>query len=173
MKKIVSVLLCCLMLSGCVGKPAETGIPTHAPEMFETTVEIVGSNSPVEIETETAEMIRMTVYYPDENAITFLTKTVEAEQLTFLEAMIEVDVLNDEIEVNTIIREDDHLIIDFNGAFRDLVCTMGTTGERMIIGSIVNTLIVNYGVESVSITVDSGIWESGHVVYDFPMAFFE
>ena len=50
---------------------------------------------------------------------------------------------------------------------------MGTSGERMVIGSVVNTLIANYEVETVSITVEGDIWESGHVIYDSPMGFFE
>ena len=93
--------------------------------------------------------------------------------LTFLEAMVEAGVLNEDIQVNSIAREETQLTIDFNEAFRDLICSMGTSGERMIIGSVVNTLIVNYEVDAVSITVEGETWESGHVIYDSPMGFFE
>lgn len=94
-------------------------------------------------------------------------------QPTILDAWIELKVLTNEVQIMSMVQEENHITIDFNDAFKDLVCTMGTSGERMIIGSIVNTLITNYEVETVSITVDGEIWESGHVIYDFPMGFFE
>lgn len=170
MKKLFYLLIVTLLLTGCTSAPVETNKPSIPPEISTTAVE--GSSFSATEETEN-DIIQMTVYYPDENAISFLTKIVEGEQLTFLEAMIEAGVLNEAVEINTITREDTHLTIDFNGAFRDLVCTMGTSGERMIVGSVVNTLIENYSVETVSITVDGETWESGHVIYDFPMGFFE
>jgi hypothetical protein len=123
--------------------------------------------------TSPTELIQMKVYVPDEDAISFNVITVEGHMLTFLEAMVEAGVLNKDIQINSIVPEENHLTIDFNQAFRDLVCSMGTSGERMIIGSVVNTLIANYEVETVSITVDGEVWESGHVIYDFPMGFFE
>ena len=170
MKKFFILLIVTLLLTGCTSATVETTNPSITPEISTTTVE--APSFPATEETENA-IIQMTVYYPDENAVGFLTKIVEGEQLTFLETMIEAGVLNEAVEINTITREDTHLTIDFNGAFRDLICTMGTSGERMIIGSVVNTLIVNYNVETVSITVDGETWESGHVIYDHPMGIFE
>ena len=173
MKKLFALLLCGLMLTGCTGKPEETRKPSQPPVIPETTLETQFLTTPATVDTEPVKVIQMTVYYPDENAINFLTTLVEGEQLTFMEAMMHVGVLNEEIQINSIIREENHITIDFNQAFKDLVCTMGTSGERMIIGSVVNTLIANYEVETVSITVDGEVWESGHVIYDFPMGFFE
>ena len=173
MRKFILMLIFCMILSGCTNHPTETEKPTQPTTAPEVTVETAEPNAPALDETEATELIRMTVYYPDENAIGFLTKEMEGETLTFLEAMIDVGVLNEDVKVNSMAREDTHLTIDFNQAFRDLVCTMGTIGERMIIGSVVNTLIANYEVETVSITVEGETWESGHVIYDFPMSFFE
>lgn len=173
MKKIIMILIFCLMLSGCTHQPAGTEKPTPPTAAPEATVETADPDSPTVNETEVAELIRITVYYPDDNAIDFLTKTVEGENITFLEAMIQVGVLTEDIQVNRITREENYLIIDFNKNFQDLVCSMGTSGERMIIGSVVNTLIVNYEVDAVSITVEGETWESGHVIYDFQMSFFE
>ena len=173
MRNFILILIFCLILSGCTNQPPETEKPTAPTAAHETTVKTAEPDSPTVDETEAAALIRMTVYYPDENAIGFLMKEMEGETLTFLEAMIDVGVLNEDVKINFMAREDTHLTIDFNQAFRDLVCTMGTSGERMIIGSVVNTLIANYEVETVSITVDGETWESGHVIYDIPMSFFE
>ena len=171
MKNLFILMIISLLLTGCTTAPGQTSEPTNPPEL--STVE---SDTPAPLDTEETEAVQITlmkVFYPDENAINFLTTVVEGDNLTFLDAMIQVGVLNEEININTITIEESHLTIDFNAAFRDLVCTMGTSGERMIIGSVVNTLIENYGVDSISITVDGDIWESGHVIYDFPMGFFE
>ena len=52
--------------------------------------------------------------------------------------------------------------------------TMGTAGERMMVGSVVNTFLTAFDkVDKVSILVSGQIFESGHVVYDEPMEFFE
>ena len=173
MRKFILMFIFCLILSGCTNQPVTTEKPTPPTTAPVATVETAEPDFPTVDETEATELIRMTVYYPDENAIGFLTKEMEGKTLSFLEAMIEVGVLNEDVKVNSMAREDTHLTIDFNQAFRDIICTMGTSGERMIIGSVVNTLIANYEVETVSITVDGETWESGHVIYDFPMSFFE
>ena len=173
MRKFILMFIFCLILSGCTNQPVTTEKPTPPTTAPVATVETAEPDFPTVDETEAAELIRMTVYYPDDNAIDFLTKTVEGENITFLEAMIQVGVLTEDIQVNRITREENYLIIDFNKNFQDLVCSMGTSGERMIIGSVVNTLIVNYEVDAVSITVEGETWESGHVIYDFQMSFFE
>ena len=197
MKKLFALLLCCLILSGCTGTPTEVSKPTQPPEVSTTpaTEQIIQdetlpaeSNTPAnndqapEATTEDTpeNTIQYIVYSPNENADGFYVNVVEGNivegseyELTLLEAMIEMDVLTEDVQINSIVRVESDLTVDFNQAFRELVCTMGTSGERMIVGSVVNTLIANYEVETVSITVDGEIWESGHVIYDFPMCFFE
>ena len=52
---------------------------------------------------------------------------------------------------------------------------MGTAGEYIIIGSLVNTFLENYQdtVTSIFITVNGEIIESGHVIYDFELIRYE
>lgn len=203
MKKMFYFLLCCMILSGCTVKPAETTIPTQQSEISTTpkisdpttspsteeyapqeTDAIVETTMPFSTaataEPTQTEIIRFTVYSPNENADGFYVNVMEWQihgesdyQPTILEAWIELHVLANDVQILSMIQEETHITIDFNHAFKDLICTMGTSGERMIIGSVVNTLIANYEVETVSITVEGDIWESGHVIYDFPMCFFE
>lgn len=203
MKKLFVLLLCGLMLTGCNGKSAEVTTSTQQAEIT-TTSEVTDPTTPPSpeehnpAETEAiventlpfstattaeptlTEIIRYTVYSPNENADGFYVNVMEWQihgesnyQATILEAWIELDVLTNDVQILSINLEENHITINFNHAFKDLVCTMGTSGERMIIGSVVNTLIANYEVETVSITVDGEVWESGHVIYDFPMGFFE
>ena len=191
MKKLYALLLCSLILSGCAITPIESGKPTQPVDIPETNteqMETVPSATEVVNETESdstsvteaMSVIRYIVYSPNSNADGFHQNVMEWQipyvadyQPTILDAWIELDVLTDDIQILSMVQEENHITIDFNHAFKDLVCTMGTSGERMIIGSVVNTLIANYDVDTVSITVEGDIWESGHVIYDFPMGFFE
>ena len=191
MKKLFALLLCSLILSGCGITPTESGKPTQPVDIPETNteqMETVPSATEVVNETESdstsvteaMSVIRYIVYSPNSNANGFYQNVMEWQipyvadyQPTILDAWIELDVLTDDIQILSMVQKENHITIDFNHAFKDLVCTMGTSGERMIIGSVVNTLIANYDVETVSITVEGEILESGHVIYDFPMGFFE
>ena len=186
MKKLFSLMLCCLLLTGCSGKPSDSSKPTQAPEISETAPEadalreLNGEAATTSSQPDPVEIIRYTVYSPNDNADGFYVNVMEWQihgesdyQPTILEAWIELHVLTNDVQILSINLEENHITIDFNHAFKDLVCTMGTSGERMIIGSVVNNLIANYEVETVSITVEGDIWESGHVIYDSPMSFFE
>ena len=43
----------------------------------------------------------------------------------------------------------------------------------MIMGSVVNTYLSAYDAESVFITVNGEILETGHMIYDFPITYME
>ena len=88
-----------------------------------------------------------------------------------IEQLVAAGVLKDGIAVNSLRKDGTQLVIDFNQAFADLVCSMGTSGEYIIVGSTVNTFLSAYEAKSVFFTVNGEILESGHVIYDFPMEF--
>lgn len=183
MKKIMMLLLCCLLLTACSKKQpaptgastmppvtdAPTGMPTEAPTAAPT-------QASSEASTETSAAVKFTIYTPNENADGFYDTVIVIDELTaqnVVDALIKEKVLNEGIAVNSERLEGSQLILDFNGAFRDQLVTYGTTGETMMIGSVVSTFLSAYGAESVTITVDGAILESGHVIYDFPIEFME
>ena len=90
-----------------------------------------------------------------------------------VEKLIEVGVLNERVYIGSMQVDGDHLILHFGPAFADQLYTMGTSGERMMMGSVVNTFLTAFDAETVSVRVDGQILESGHVIYDEPMGFFE
>lgn len=120
--------------------------------------------------------IPVNIFVPDENAENFHTiPTVipeqDADQIVAL--LIEQSVLDEGITLNSIELSGTQLNLDFNQAFLDQLYTYGTAGERMMIGCVVNTFLSAYNAETVYITVNGETMESGHVIYDFPMEFFE
>ena len=157
MKKLFILLLACLVLTGCSHnlEPTESAnsIPTPVP-------------------------MNITIYHGNENADGFESSVSEVfhfNSATLVEKLVEAGVLTQEVTLLSEEYNGSCLHLDFNDAFRDLICSTGTAGEYMIIGSVVNTFLDNYRdvAESIFITVNGEILESGHVVYDFELDFHE
>lgn len=87
--------------------------------------------------------------------------------------LVEVGSLPEGTTVNTFVIENNVLHIDLSTTYGKAVASNETTGEYMLVGSLVNTLIKCYGVESVSFTVDGNTVVAGHNTYDWPISFFE
>lgn len=196
MKKVISFVLVCLLLAGCgsaaqtptTPQPDPTPAPTNAPTeevtqapTDEPTAEPTDeptaepTDEPTQAAT-TAPVLAYTLYLPDENAEGFDEKEIQTGLInadTVLAELQAAGVLPEGVLINAFGADGNQLNIDFNQAFADLVCSMGTSGERMIIGSVVNTYMSAFQAESVYFTIDGEILESGHVVYDFPITFVE
>lgn len=176
MKKLIALLLCCLLLTACgqTAAPTDPTDPTDPP-----IIETDPPTEPTPTETQTPTypvMLKFMVYHPNENADGFeiteiVTASLDAD--TVMSALIWIGVLPEGTKVNSLSSEGMQLNIDFNETFRDHLLTMGTAGERLLIGSVVNTFLNAYQAESVLFTVNGEVVESGHVAYDFPIEFME
>lgn len=185
MKNLIAMLLCCLLLTGCaatgttdpVGTDASTA-PTGQTTVTDATDDVSVETDPSTDPTEST-VVKFTIYTPNENLDGFYATEVVVDGLTaenVVAELVKENVLTENITVNLAEIVGSQLNLDFNSAFADLINTQGSTGESMIMGSIVNTFLSAYGpsgAETVYITVDGQILESGHVVYDFPMEFRE
>lgn len=172
MKRILILILCCLLLAGC-------GATTSQPEPTATETKPVDTMAPTETEPQTTPqpvVLTYQIYLPNENADGFDVQAVETDQITangVLEALQAQGALPETVSINAFDIDGSQLNIDFNQGFADLICSMGTSGELMITGSVVNSFLSAFQAESVYFTVDGEILESGHVVYDFPLTFVE
>lgn len=180
MRRILSVVLICVLLAGCAAA-ADREESTILP-IIETDPTISGETQlPTLIQTEPpAAQLPITLTYqiflPNDNADGFDIETVETIQITaesVLAELITRGALPEGVAINTFHFEGTQLIMDFNQSFADLICSMGTAGELMITGSVVNTYLSAFQAESVFFTVNGEILESGHVIYDFPLTFVE
>ena len=179
MKKLMTILLCALLMTGCGRKettptvptaPAATAAPAETPTVMPTEAP---TEAPTDAPTE-APSEALLVYYGDDNAEKILCKEVFVYQIdepTLIAQLIEVGVLRKGVAVNSIEQNGAALTVDFNQDFADLVCSMGTSGEYIIVGSTVNTFLKAYDASSLLLTVNGEILESGHVIYDFPLEF--
>ena len=152
MKRLFAILPISLLLTAC-GKEAP---PTEAAT--------------------TAPMLTYTLYIPNSNADGFDTNEISVQEITpenILDELQTAVVLTENVWINDFQIEDSQLKIDFNVVFADILCTTGSAGEYMVMGSVVNTFLSAYQAESVFITVNGEILETGHVIYDFPITYME
>lgn len=181
MKTLIILLLLCVSLTGCFppGRPAMGGTDSTTQAQTESTTQITTVPAAAPAPTEaapTAPLLAYTLYLPNENADGFVTRPVQTNTINADSVLMELQktgALPDTVIINAFGAQGDQLILDFNSSFADAVNAMGTSGERMIIGSLVNTFLNAFQAQSVFFTVEGEILESGHVVYDFPLTFFE
>ena len=169
MKSILIILLLCTLLAGCVAAPAVPITPDTQP----LTTEAPSTESP---ETVPAAILQYTLYLPNDDAETFTLVTIETGQISaesLLATLQEYEVLPDTVVLNEFGSDGTQLIMDFNQPFGDLICSTGTSGERMITGAVFNTFLNAFQAESIMFTVEGAILESGHVIYDFPITYIE
>ena len=180
MKRMIALLLCCLLLTACslnaTGGTTGTEADITAPDATEAPTEALTeapTESPTEAPTE-AQPQSLTLYYGDDNAEFILSKEVQVAEITadtIIEQLISAGVLREGVAVNSMFQNGSSLFVDFNQEFANLVCSMGTAGEYIIIGSTVNTFLGAFQATSVTFTVNGQVLESGHAIYDFPLTF--
>ena len=122
-----------------------------------------------------SQTLSYSLYIPNDNADGFDVETIHTENISEKAVLTELqkrNILPDTVSMNSFNIDDGLITIDFNQAFSDVLCSMGTSGELMIVGSVVNTFLDAFQAESVYFTVNGQILESGHTIYDFAMSFF-
>ena len=167
MKKLIPLLLVCVMLCGCVFPvPPEESIPTKPHE------------GTTEIATDPAaepETVTVTIYYGNNNADGFETAQVQVEEMNMnvlVEQLIAFGVLPENVHIGSMQIDGTCLRLNFSPSFADYANTMGTSGEMILFGSVVNTFLTAWPeAESVYITAGGETIETGHNVYDFELEF--
>lgn len=119
------------------------------------------------------ENSKVIIYIPTENAEGWDVKEVGIDQVTpdaLIGQLVGQGVLADSVTVQNFEEAEEEgkyvLKLDLSSNFRDSILSMGSAGETLTMGALVNSFLDTYGAESISITVDGGILESGHVSYE-------
>lgn len=116
------------------------------------------------------------LYYGDENAEHLLATfypIADFSEYSVLAALRTAGHFDGGVELLSFTKTGGEIILDFNAAFAQRVNSMGTAGEYILMGSLVNTYLDAFNAASVTVTVEGSSWESGHVVYDAPLNRFE
>lgn len=127
-------------------------------------------------EEEAGQPLEVELYQGNVNADGFDVQTCTLETLnenTLVQLMIEKSVLPDTVKVLSFRREGTQLQLDLNAAFAEYVTTMGTAGEYLTVGSLVNTFLHAFGGETMTLTVEGKALETGHEIYDYALGFYQ
>ena len=113
------------------------------------------------------------IYVPDENAEGWDVNQVEIAQVTadaLIGQLVGAGVLTDSITVQNFEETEEEgqyvLKLDLSSNFKDSIRSMGTAGEILTIGAVVNSFLGTYQAEAIQITVDGSTLETGHEVYE-------
>lgn len=88
-----------------------------------------------------------------------------------IEALIAAGALPEGAAANFFDQDGSILYLDMNGVFLTYLQSMGTTGEQITLGALVNTFLDAFGASSLCLTAENGVIETGHNVYDLPLSF--
>ena len=113
------------------------------------------------------------IYVPNENAEGWDVNQVEIAQVTadaLIGQLVGAGVLTDSITVQNFEETEEEgqyvLKLDLSSNFKDSIRSMGTAGEILTIGAVVNSFLDTYQAEAIQITVDGSTLETGHEVYE-------
>lgn len=188
-KVLICTTLCLMALSFTSCKNSSEDVESQDVE-----VSIIPDNTylPEPSENVDAELADVTLYLPDENA-EYLVPVVEKCHRTpegIIQALVEKGALPEGTEINYFILKDNgqYISLDDEGAeisdkltaeidlsdyFMDGIQHTGTAGEAMMMGAIVNTMIENFHLQSIMVSANDEVIETGHCIYDEPQTFYE
>ncbi|MCL1791503.1 MAG: GerMN domain-containing protein [Peptococcaceae bacterium] len=64
-------------------------------------------------------------------------------------------------------------VVDMSAPYGQALKQTGTTGEYLLLGSLVNTLLKFYQLDTVTLTIEGEVLETGHNIYDTPLGFYQ
>ena len=186
-KLIILAALACLLLTACAdpgtSTPANNEKPDSTTKPYGTFLPPTGDHghnhgtvAPAPTTLPNFGPADFTLYLPNENADGFIQKKTSTSDLDhngILLLLMVNGVVNEGVAANTCNKSGTQLHLDLNQAFLDQLVTMGASGEKMLIGSIVNTFLSAYDCETVLLTVNGQAFDSNHTTYDSPLSFFE
>lgn len=160
---------------------APTKVPTETPAATDV-VEEEKKDEQFAKETPipTPEEDKLWIYYGDDNAENLLIDGIEKQKVTpelLISELVKRNVILEDTKVNSIKETKSSkgktLEVDFSEKFQEALFNQGSSGEFIMMGSVVNTFLRAYEADNMTITVNGNILESGHCIYESPMRAYE
>ena len=192
----VMLLALCVVSVACGKKkvektPEETqvviNIPTATPQVTTDAAVQATTNAAVQATTNAAVQATdhvedgISIYHGDDNAEYIIEDKIPKQEVTpelLLSELEKRGILKKNTRVNSLnVKKSKEngttLALDFSKEFQDQLYQQGTAGEFIMMGSVVDTFLKAYEADSMTITVNGNILESGHCVYEGDMKFYE
>lgn len=175
------ILAFCLLLtlSACGGQGAQGEKVLPPDELGLSSPD--GSTAPQEPDQDALpdadepEKAAAVLFLPEENGEGLVTVEVQVEEgpQGLLDALAEAGVLPEGITVRSFQAEDREAegtaSLDLSEEFLDALNGVGSLEETMMMACLVNTFLEHYGLESLNLTAEGTVIETGHDIYDYPI----
>lgn len=176
-KILIIVLAVTLSVSlGACGKisaPPEPPQPSTSSDAIIITAE--ESPQPSEAVSGTAAPVSVTLYHSDETAENIVSEAALLPELS-AQALVELlsssGIIAENVIVNSFSIDGGSILLDLSAEFSAGLNQMGSSGEYLMLGSLVNTFLDAFSADSILITVAGHPLETGHAVYDQALRFF-
>ncbi len=174
-----------LMFVACTKKDITS--QSTQTELTETGQDIQGETGELEkkeevakeenTESETAtNPVSLNVYSSNDDATGFVVNTVEVSEITpeiIVSELAKVNICTMNTEVLTFHQDGKVIELNLSKQFSNYLNMMGTSGEYIVMGSLVNTFLDAYDADSVKIMVLGAPLSTGHETYEEPLSKFE
>ena len=116
--------------------------------------------------------ITIRIYHGDDMAENICVNTALTEEITpeiLIMNLVSYQVFPDTVTVESFSEEtgtDKRLLLDLSSDFGSWLSSMGTSGEMIVMGSLVNTFLDAYDASAMKVTVEGQVLETGHQIYD-------
>lgn len=126
------------------------------------------------LENKTDFQMQKIIYYrPNENADGLIQEETELEEVSadvIIAILIGDRTIPEDVSVldfaETEVDGEAALNLDLSFEFQKYIMGMGTAGENVVMGSLVNSFLDTFEAEKILITCEGQTLESGHVIYD-------
>lgn len=122
---------------------------------------------------------KVLIYYGNDNADGIIYQEAALSELSaeaLVDELAKVNIVSLDTKVRSVFidEKDEKLLhLDMSKEFGEYVSMMGTAGEYIVIGGLVDTFLDAYDCERVKITVEGKTLETGHTAYEGELQFFE
>lgn len=121
--------------------------------------------------------VHVTLYVGNDNADGLVRTQIDLAELTpenLVDALMFAGGIPENTKVLSFAQSADgmQLTLNLSGHFAAGVRQMGTAGESMMLGSLVNTFLEAYGAQSLVLQIEGKPLETGHNIYEEPFGYF-
>ena len=134
----------------------------------------------LEIAEVAQEKKQVEIFYGNEDGDRILSEVIEMESVTaakVMQQLVKKEVVSAEAKVLGITKQTQdgkiRLKLNMSKEFGEFVSTMGSSGEYIIVGSLVNTFLRVYDADDVLILIEGETFETGHQTYENYLQYFQ
>ena len=118
----------------------------------------------------------VTYYHGDKFGDVLISETTLVPRLTaqaLVDLLIEQKIIPEGTRVRNFKRSSGIITLDLSKEFEEQAQSLGSTGEYVLVGSLVNTFLTTYEAQGMDLTTEGRDLATGHNVYDYTLGFFE